>query len=30
MEYAIDCGINIFNAAEIYPVLPKSETQGPR
>jgi len=28
MEYAIDCGINIFNAAEIYPVLPKSETQG--
>ena len=28
MEYAVDCGINIFDAAEIYPVPPKAETQG--
>ena len=28
MDYAVDRGINIFDAAEIYPVPPKSETQG--
>jgi aryl-alcohol dehydrogenase-like predicted oxidoreductase len=28
MDYAVDCGINIFDAAEIYPVPPKAETQG--
>src|SRR5262249_40280267 len=27
-DYAVDRGINIFDAAEIYPVPPKSETQG--
>ena len=28
MDYAFDRGINIFDAAEIYPVPPKPETQG--
>jgi aryl-alcohol dehydrogenase-like predicted oxidoreductase len=28
MDYAADCGINIFDAAEIYPIPPKPETQG--
>jgi aryl-alcohol dehydrogenase-like predicted oxidoreductase len=28
MDYAVDCGINMFDAAEIYPVPPKPETQG--
>jgi aryl-alcohol dehydrogenase-like predicted oxidoreductase len=28
MDYALECGINIFDAAEIYPVPPKPETQG--
>jgi aryl-alcohol dehydrogenase-like predicted oxidoreductase len=28
MDYAIDCGINIFDAAELYPIPPKPETQG--
>lgn len=28
MDYALDCGINIFDAAEIYPIPPKPETQG--
>jgi aryl-alcohol dehydrogenase-like predicted oxidoreductase len=28
MDCAVDCGINIFDAAEIYPVPPKPETQG--
>jgi aryl-alcohol dehydrogenase-like predicted oxidoreductase len=28
MDYAVDCGINIFDVAEIYPVPPKPETQG--
>lgn len=28
MDYAIDRGINLFDAAEIYPVPPKAETQG--
>jgi aryl-alcohol dehydrogenase-like predicted oxidoreductase len=28
MDYAVDCGINIFDAAEIYPVPPRPETQG--
>jgi aryl-alcohol dehydrogenase-like predicted oxidoreductase len=28
MDYAVDRGINIFEAAEIYPVPPKPETQG--
>jgi aryl-alcohol dehydrogenase-like predicted oxidoreductase len=28
MDYAVDCGINIFDAAEIYPIPPKPETQG--
>jgi aryl-alcohol dehydrogenase-like predicted oxidoreductase len=28
MDYAVDCGINIFDASEIYPVPPKPETQG--
>ena len=28
MDYAFDRGINLFDAAEIYPVPPKAETQG--
>ncbi len=28
MDYAVDHGINIFDAAEIYPVPPKPETRG--
>jgi aryl-alcohol dehydrogenase-like predicted oxidoreductase len=28
MDYAVDCGINMFDAAEIYPVPPKPETHG--
>jgi diketogulonate reductase-like aldo/keto reductase len=28
MDYALDRGINMFDAAEIYPVPPKPETQG--
>src|SRR6185437_13471027 len=28
MDCAVDCGINLFDAAEIYPVPPKRETQG--
>ena len=28
MDYAVDCGINFFDAAEIYPIPPKPETQG--
>jgi len=28
MDYAADCGINIFDASEIYPIPPKPETQG--
>ena len=28
MDYALDRGINIFDAAEIYPIPPKPETQG--
>ncbi|MGV1015191.1 MAG: aldo/keto reductase, partial [Methyloceanibacter sp.] len=28
MDYAVDRGINLFDAAEIYPVPPKPETQG--
>jgi aryl-alcohol dehydrogenase-like predicted oxidoreductase len=28
MDYALDCGINIFDAAEIYPIPPRAETQG--
>ena len=28
MDYAFERGINIFDAAEIYPVPPKPETQG--
>ena len=28
MDYAVDRGINIFDAAEIYPIPPKAETQG--
>ena len=28
MDYALDRGITIFDAAEIYPVPPKPETQG--
>jgi len=28
MDYAVERGINIFDAAEIYPVPPKAETQG--
>ena len=28
MDYAIDRGINLFDAAEIYPIPPKPETQG--
>ena len=28
MDHSVDCGINIFDAAEIYPVPPKPETQG--
>ena len=26
MDYALDRGINIFDAAEIYPIPPKAET----
>jgi aryl-alcohol dehydrogenase-like predicted oxidoreductase len=28
MDYAVDCGINIFDASEVYPVPPRPETQG--
>jgi aryl-alcohol dehydrogenase-like predicted oxidoreductase len=28
MDYAVDSGINIFDAAELYPIPPKPETQG--
>jgi aryl-alcohol dehydrogenase-like predicted oxidoreductase len=28
MDYAVDCGINIFDAAELYPIPPKPDTQG--
>ena len=28
MDYAYDCGINFFDTAEMYPIYPKSETQG--
>ena len=28
MDYALERGINIFDASEIYPVPPKAETQG--
>ena len=28
MDYAVDEGINIFDAAELYPIPPKPETQG--
>jgi aryl-alcohol dehydrogenase-like predicted oxidoreductase len=28
MDFAVDCGINMFDAAEIYPVPPKPKTQG--
>jgi aryl-alcohol dehydrogenase-like predicted oxidoreductase len=28
MDYALERGINLFDAAEIYPILPKPETQG--
>ncbi len=28
MDYALDCGINIFDASEIYPIPPRAETQG--
>ena len=28
MDYAVDRGINFFDAAEIYPIPPKPETQG--
>jgi aryl-alcohol dehydrogenase-like predicted oxidoreductase len=28
MDYALACGINIFDSSEIYPVPPKPETQG--
>jgi aryl-alcohol dehydrogenase-like predicted oxidoreductase len=28
MDYAVDHGINIFDAAELYPIPPKPETQG--
>jgi aryl-alcohol dehydrogenase-like predicted oxidoreductase len=28
LDYAVDCGMNLFDAAEIYPVPPKPETQG--
>lgn len=28
MDYAVDRGINLFDAAEIYPIPPKPETQG--
>lgn len=28
MDYAVECGINLFDAAEIYPIPPKPETQG--
>ena len=28
MDYAVDRGVNIFDAAELYPIPPKPETQG--
>jgi aryl-alcohol dehydrogenase-like predicted oxidoreductase len=28
MDYALDCGINMFDAGEIYPIPPRPETQG--
>ena len=28
MDYALDRGINMFDAAELYPIPPKPETQG--
>jgi len=28
MDYALECGINLFDASEIYPIPPKPETQG--
>ena len=28
MDYSLDRGINIFDAAELYPIPPKPETQG--
>src|SRR5262245_57406029 len=28
MDYAVDRGVNFFDAAEIYPIPPKPETQG--
>jgi aryl-alcohol dehydrogenase-like predicted oxidoreductase len=28
MDYALERGINLFDAAEIYPIPPKPETQG--
>jgi aryl-alcohol dehydrogenase-like predicted oxidoreductase len=28
MDYALDRGVNLFDAAEIYPIPPKAETQG--
>jgi aryl-alcohol dehydrogenase-like predicted oxidoreductase len=28
MDYALGCGINMFDAAEIYPIPPRPETQG--
>lgn len=28
MDYAVSCGINFFDAAEMYPIPPKAETQG--
>jgi len=28
IDYAVDCGINVFDASEIYPIPPKPETQG--
>lgn len=28
MDYAVDRGITIFDAAELYPIPPKPETQG--
>ena len=28
MDYAVDQGINIFDAAELYPIPPKPATQG--
>ena len=28
MDYALDQGVNFFDAAELYPIPPKAETQG--